>query len=203
MWQLAPIKMLEHRSGKTPVHKSLTNLVNQQKTIRKPCWSASFPCPTLSWSTSSTSTNLALTSINQSSGLFSTCAGGKVSVWVLPTAELFGRLRAVWHMHIECTNSYGSNLPVLERLAHAVLKYLDWTWQYSIMRQRELAAILYFCDLCTRKVQVNNNKLESKRKKEKHSSIQLFWKECFIELTNGKLWRRRLRRCFIGSIAYG
>lgn len=31
MWQLAPIKMLEHRSGKTPVHKSLTNLVNQQK----------------------------------------------------------------------------------------------------------------------------------------------------------------------------
>lgn len=98
---------------------------------------------------------------------------GKVSVWVLPTAELFGRLRAVWHMHIECSNSNGSNLPVLERLAHAVFKYLDWTWQYSDMRQGDLAAILYFCDLCTRK-----SITISWRAKEKKASTPVF--SCFF-----------------------
>lgn len=75
--------------------------------------------------------------------------------------ELFGT-------YAQCSNSYESNLPVLEQHAHAVLKYLDRTWQYPIMRQRKIASRLYFCDLLTKMIQTHDNKLKSKTGIEKH-----------------------------------
>lgn len=106
------------------------NQPDQPANTRKPCWPTSFLCPPLSWSNSLDQHQTSFNQHKPAFWSFQHMCWGKVSVWVLPTAELFGRLRAVWHMHIECSNSYGSNLPALERLAHAVLKYLDWTWWY-------------------------------------------------------------------------
>lgn len=101
------------------------NQTDQPATTRKPCWSTSFLCPPLSWSNSLDQHQTSFNQHKPAFWSFQYMCWGKVSVWVLPTAELFGRLRAVWHMHIECSNSYGSNLPALEQLAHAMLKYLD------------------------------------------------------------------------------
>ncbi len=113
------------------------------------------------------------TSINQPAVFFGTCAGGRFLSGYCQQQSYLQTESCL--AHTECSNSYGNNLPVLEQCAHAELIYLDWTWHYSNMRQRELAGILYLCDLHTRKTNVHTNKLKNKRKKEKLLIIQLFW----------------------------
>lgn len=94
---------------KAPCHTSLTNLISQlhQKTM--------LVCPFVDehYSILVLQLDQRQTSFNQHKPAcwsFQHMCWWKVSLWVLPTAELFGRLRAVWHIHVECSNSYGKKI---------------------------------------------------------------------------------------------